>query len=71
MTNYKDAIIASLKKIEGLFTADDLNAVTRKEMAGVLLEINDILTDAVVDWWERDEEGERYMKMRVLDSFEQ
>lgn len=70
MTNYRDTILACNGKIEKTFARDDLTTVTKKEMAQLILEVYDLLTEAVEkpDWWERDELGEAEQRERLLET---
>ena len=67
--NYRDAIVASVHKIEKTFTKDDLDTVTRTDLAVLVMDVYDILSDSIMDWWERDEAAEKEMKIRVLENF--
>ena len=70
MTNYRETILACKGKIEKTFSRDDLMTVTKKEMAQLILEVYDLLTEAVEqpDWWERDEQGEAEQRERLLET---
>ena len=70
MTNYRETILACKGKIEKTFARDDLMTVTKKEMAQLILEVYDLLTEAVErpDWWERDEQGEQEQRERLLET---
>ena len=70
MTDYQEAIAGSMAAIERTFRRDDLESIGRHEMASLILEVYDILSDAVApDWWDRDKEAEDYMKESILQSF--
>jgi hypothetical protein len=68
MINYRTAILSSVYKIEKAFSREDIETISRKDMASLVVEIYDILRDAVADWWDRDEQAEDMAKQRFLDS---
>ena len=68
--NYRTAICASVGRIERAFSREDLDSISRHDLAELVIKIYDILSEAVApDWWERDIDAENEMKERVLDSF--
>lgn len=67
--NYRDAITASIALIERACSRDDLHTKSRHELALLLLNVYDTLTEAVApEWWERDTEAENEQKQRILDA---
>ena len=68
MINYRTAILGGIYKIEKAFSRDDIENVSRKELAELIIEVYDTLTEAVANWWDRDEEAENAQKQRILDA---
>ena len=69
MTNYRQAITDGISIIEKAFRRDDITTISRHNLARVILDVYDILTEAVaLDWWERDQEAENAQKQAVLDA---
>lgn len=69
--DYRTAILAAVGKIEKAFTRDDLQSISRGELAALVLDVYDLLTESTAPaWWERDADAEHEQRERILTALQ-